>query len=206
MSNYRIAVVTCSTRPSRLNPFVTQFVQNFLKDDQPNATLSVLDLNDYSLPLLDEPAVPSQLPRDDPTPHYVHDHTKKWSTIVRQFDAFIFVTPQYNWSVPASLKNAIDYLYYEWYGKPAAIVSYGTRGGPRAAGHLRQMLMGVRMHVVETATELVIDRKSMARSVAVGEMSEEDKARWREAGAEDKLRSGLQEVVGLLKEPKEITY
>ena len=46
---------------------------------------------------------------------------------------------QYNWGYPAVLKNAIDYLYHEWKGKPAAIVSYGGHGGGKGAAQLHQV-------------------------------------------------------------------
>ena len=46
---------------------------------------------------------------------------------------------QYNWGYPAALKNALDYLYHEWKGKPAVIISYGTRGGGRAAAQLKEV-------------------------------------------------------------------
>ncbi|CAG9940141.1 unnamed protein product [Clonostachys rosea f. rosea IK726] len=203
---YRIAVVTCSTRSPRLNPFVTQSVYDLLESHHKDASLALLDLAEQSLPLYNEPAVPSQLPRDDPTPHYTHEHTQKWSATAKQFDAFIFVTPQYNWSVPASLKNALDYLYHEWSGKPAAIVTYGVRGGGRAGGHLRQILMGLRMNVATTAPELFIDKRSMERSMPLGKISPEDAERWEAAGLGVELGKVLQEVLELLKEGKKPEY
>ncbi|XHG07974.1 hypothetical protein AWENTII_011105 [Aspergillus wentii] len=140
----KIALVSCSTRNPRLNPFITQYIQNTLTPHlPPTHTLEIIDLADQHLPLYDEPAIPSKLPPDNPTPHYVHDHTKAWSARVSQYDAFIFVTPQYNWSIPASLKNALDYLYYEWKGKAAGIVSFGGRGGGKAADHLKGGFVGV---------------------------------------------------------------
>ncbi|KFA79436.1 hypothetical protein S40288_09238 [Stachybotrys chartarum IBT 40288] len=135
-STRRIALVICSTRSSRLNPFITNYVDNVIVSS-PHRTntgrsISILDLKDQGLPLYDEPEVPSYLPSDNPTPDYTHEHTRRWSAIIRQYDAFIFVTPQYNWSIPAGLKNALDYLFHEWAGKPTAIVSYGGKGGGRS--------------------------------------------------------------------------
>lgn len=48
---------------------------------------------------------------------------------------------QYNWGYPAALKNALDYLYHEWLGKPAVVITYGTRGGGKAAAQLQQVSM-----------------------------------------------------------------
>jgi NAD(P)H-dependent FMN reductase len=57
--------------------------------------------------------------------------------MVADADGFVFVTPEYNRSIPASLKNAVDFLVVEWTEKPAAIVSYGyIDGGKSAARHL----------------------------------------------------------------------
>jgi NAD(P)H-dependent FMN reductase len=110
-----IALITCSTREPRINPSITSHVHELLlshtKTTNWPGTLSTIDLADQNLPLYNEPVIPSHLPKSDPTPNYVHEHTRAWSRLIRQYDAFIFVTPQYNWSIPASLKNALDYLF-----------------------------------------------------------------------------------------------
>ncbi|KAJ1675861.1 hypothetical protein EV182_000415, partial [Spiromyces aspiralis] len=149
-SKSKIALVSCSTRHPRLNPFITDYVRSVLAESSGEVSIEIIDLAEQSLPLYNEPAVPSHLPATNPTPHYLHAHTREWSQIVRQYEAFIFVTPQYNWSIPASLKNALDYLYFEWKDKPAAIVSYGGRGGGKAACHLRDILTGLHMRPVAT--------------------------------------------------------
>lgn len=70
--------------------------------------------------------------------NYTHEHTKKWSRTINEADAFVFVTPEYNYSFPATIKNALDYLFSEWHGKPAAFVSYGgASGGMRAVQGLK---------------------------------------------------------------------
>jgi NAD(P)H-dependent FMN reductase len=100
--------------------------------------VELLDLNDWLLPLSDEPYVPA-------TGIYVHEHTRAWSRKIAAAHGYVFVTPQYNWGYPASLKNALDHLFKEWNGKPAVIVSYGHHGGGKAAAQLRQVLEGLRM-------------------------------------------------------------
>lgn len=98
-----------------------------------DAEFQLVDLKEYNLPLLDEPVPPSM-------GKYSKEHTKRWASKIAEFDAFIFVTPEYNHSVPGSLKNAIDYLYAEWNNKAAGVVSYGSIGGARAAEQLRLIL------------------------------------------------------------------
>ncbi|KAJ5128938.1 NADPH-dependent FMN reductase [Penicillium atrosanguineum] len=217
-----VAIVTCSTRSPRLNPTITQYVYDVLahdptiptkkvsddtEDTDPrHITLSILDLAKQNLPLYDESVIPASLPASDPTPHYTRGHTKAWSAVVQRYDGFIFVTPQYNWSIPASLKNAIDYLFYEWKGKPAGIVTYGSRGGGKAADHLRGILTGLRMRVVGTAPGLVVRYTGLP----VGALSEEDQrvdldekdlAGWKDAGVEGMMRNlGMELVCELDKE------
>ena len=221
----RVAIVTSSTRSPRLNPTITQYVHDVLAADptiptlnptSPNTTtidtdprhitLSILDLAAQHLPLYDESVIPASLPAADPTPHYTKEHAQNWSAVVREFDAFIFVTPQYNWSIPASLKNALDYLFHEWKWKPAGIVSYGSRGGGKAADHLRGVLTGLRMKVVETAPGLPVKYTGLP----VGALSEvEEKVEldqrdldgWKDAGMEVMLRiMGMELVCELDKE------
>ncbi len=72
---------------------------------------------------------------------YTHEHTKKWSEKIGSFDAYVFVTPEYNHGTSGALKNAIDYLYKEWVNKAAGFVGYGAAAGARAVENLR-LVMG----------------------------------------------------------------
>lgn len=143
----RIGVVIGSTRPGRVGPQVAAWVLA-QASGRPDATFELVDVADFGLPLLAEP-VPAALSHD-----YVHEHTRRWSDAVAGFDGFVFVTPEHNHSLPASLKNAIDHLYVEWNDKAAGIVGYGVQGGVRAVEHLRQVLAEVRMADARTAVGL----------------------------------------------------
>ncbi|KAG0202570.1 hypothetical protein BGX28_004941 [Mortierella sp. GBA30] len=198
MVHLNIALVTCSTRNPRINPFITSYVHTVLIAIAPeHVSLEILDIAQQSLPLYDEPAIPSRLPMDDPTPHYRHEHTRLWSAKVRAYDAFIFVTPQYNWSIPASLKNALDYLFYEWKGKPAAIVSYGGHGGNKAAEHLRVISGGLRMKAITTAPALTIHSSTFEDSLEKGRVTQEQVKAWQESGAEDAIRQMFDELINM---------
>ncbi|KAI0629099.1 flavoprotein-like protein [Trametes polyzona] len=176
-----IAVVTCSTRRPRLNPFVSAYVHQVLAaaaaSTSPSVSVDLLDIADQALPLYDEPAVPATLPATDPTTHYAHQHTRAWSATVRRYDAFVFVTPQYNWSVPASLKNAPDYLFHEWVSKPAAI----------AADHLRTILLGLRMSPIPTSVALLTHDADIADCEQRGALPPALLDAWRLAGQEHNL-------------------
>jgi NAD(P)H-dependent FMN reductase len=81
----------------------------------------------------------------------------RWSELVRSYDGFVFVFPQYNWGYPAVLKNALDFLHHEWADKPVGLVTYGSRGGGLAAAQLRQVLRGLHMRPTEKNVELKPD-------------------------------------------------
>jgi len=71
----------------------------------------------------------------------VHEHTKRWSATIERADAFVFVTPEYNFSTPAPLLNALTYLYHEWTYKPVAFASYGgASGGMRGVQMTKQLV------------------------------------------------------------------
>jgi NAD(P)H-dependent FMN reductase len=125
----KIAVVVGSTRPGRRSKEVADWVLA-RATARGGADFEMLDLARYDLPLLDEPMPPS-------LGHYKHEHTKIWAGTISRFDGFIFVTGEYNHSVPGALKNALDYLYAEWNNKAAGFVSYGSAGGVRAVENLR---------------------------------------------------------------------
>lgn len=138
----RIGIIIGSTRPGRVGESVARWVSE-VAGRRSDAEFELVDIKDYELPLLDEPVPPAM-------GQYSKEHTKKWAAKVATFDAFIFVTPEYNHSVPGSLKNAIDFLFNEWNNKVAGIVSYGSVGGVRAAEHLRQILGEVQIADVRT--------------------------------------------------------
>ena len=129
----RIGIIIGSTRPGRKAEDVGRWVFEIARQRN-DAQVELVDIQDYNLPLLDEPVPPAM-------GQYSKDHTKIWAAKIDSFDAFVFVTPEYNHGTSGALKNAIDYLYKEWNNKAAGIVSYGSMGGARAAEHLR-LVMG----------------------------------------------------------------
>ena len=128
-----IGIIIGSTRPGRRGEAVGKWVYD-VASRRTDADFQLIDLADHALPLLDEPRPPR-------LGEYVHEHTKKWSATIAPLDGFVFVTPEYNHSTSAALKNAIDYLFVEWNDKAAGFVSYGGTGGTRAVEHLR-LIMG----------------------------------------------------------------
>jgi len=142
-----LQVIVASTRPGRVGRCVADW---FVKEACKHASFEVrvADLAEINLPLLDEPYHPSQ--RD-----YQHQHTKDWSATVDAADAFVLVMPEYNFSFSAALKNAIDYLFFEWQYKPVGFVSYGnTSGGLRAVQMLKQVVTTLKMFPLNEAVAI----------------------------------------------------
>lgn len=127
-----VAVILGSTRPGRNGEAVARWVHE-LASRRKDARFELVDVRDFDLPLLDEPVPPSQH-------QYSKPHTKRWAAKIDSFDAFVFVTAEYNHGIPGALKNAIDFLYREWNNKAAGFVSYGSAGGARAVEHLRDVM------------------------------------------------------------------
>jgi NAD(P)H-dependent FMN reductase len=147
----RIAIVAGSTRPRRrariVADWVYQVAKAHLAAGDGDADIEVVDLAHYRLPLLDEPS-PAAIG------DYRNDHTRAWAAAIAAYDGFVFVTPEYNHSVPAALKNAIDYLFAEWNDKAAGFVSYGLNGGVRAVEHLRLTLAEAKVACVRSQVAL----------------------------------------------------
>ncbi|KAJ7133448.1 flavoprotein-like protein, partial [Mycena epipterygia] len=151
-----LAFIIASTRTPRAGPAIANIITGIITPLLPaNITLTVVDLMDHPLPLhTADLIIPAGIPIPVAGTAYADPATNAWSALVRSFDAFIFLTPQYNWGYPAALKLALDALYHEWTGKPALVLSYGNRGGGKAAAQLRQVLAGLHMRVCERGVEL----------------------------------------------------
>jgi NAD(P)H-dependent FMN reductase len=128
----RVAIIVGSTRPGRRSAAVSKWVFDIAKNRK-DAEFEIVDIEDFNLPLLDEPVPPSM-------GQYSKAHTKAWSAKINSFDAYIFVTPEYNHGPSGALKNAIDFLFREWSNKAAGFVGYGGSGGTRAVEQLRQVM------------------------------------------------------------------
>lgn len=127
---YKLKVIIASTRPSRKGPLITHWFLDIAKEHK-NFEIEVLDLKEINLPLMDEMEHPSLR-------RYANPHTISWSKTIEEADAFVIVTPEYNFGYPATLKNALDYLSAEWQEKPMGFVSYGgVSGGTRAVQDLK---------------------------------------------------------------------
>lgn len=147
MSKPTLTIVIGSTRPGRVGPkFATWFRSLAIAHD--GFDVELVDLAQLNLPFLDEPSHPRLR-------QYVHQHTIDWSRTVERSDAFVFVTPEYDFGYSAALKNAIDYLSQEWADKAVGFVSYGgVAGGTRAVQQLKQVVTALKMIPVAESVNL----------------------------------------------------
>jgi NAD(P)H-dependent FMN reductase len=134
----KLLIVIASTRPGRAGlPIAEWFRDRAVAHG--GFDVEVADLAELGLPFMDEPNHPRLR-------QYTHQHTKDWSATVDAADAFVFVTPEYNYGLTAPLKNAIDFLHEEWAHKPVGFVSYGgVAAGTRAVQMLKQVVTTLRM-------------------------------------------------------------
>ncbi|MGN6466691.1 MAG: NADPH-dependent FMN reductase [Rhizobiaceae bacterium] len=134
----KLQTIIVSTRPSRQGPPLGQWFHDYASANS-EFDAELLDLADFELPVFDEPEHPRLR-------KYVHEHTKRWSQAIERGDAYVFVTPEYNYAPPPSFFNAVTYLSSEWAYKPAGLLSYGgVSGGLRAQQAAKPVLTTLRI-------------------------------------------------------------
>ncbi len=159
----RLLIIIASTRPGRRGQAVADW---FAARAQAHRAfdIEIADLAQVALPLLNEP---NDSARDD----YAHEHTKHWSATVDTADAIVLVMPEYNRTFTAPLKNALDYLYYEWNYKPVGLVSYGgISGGLRAAYAIKPALTALRMVPIDDAVAI----RDVRRHIVDGQLQADE--------------------------------
>ncbi|MFV0535283.1 MAG: NADPH-dependent FMN reductase [Cumulibacter sp.] len=147
MSNPVLQVIVCSTRPTRVGKSVADW---FIETARAHGGLDVevADLAEIQLPLLDEPHHPAMQ-------QYQHEHTKQWAQRIAGSDAYVLVTPEYNYGLPAAGKNALDYLWHEWGMKPVGFVSYGgMSAGIRAVQMFKEVVTTLRMYPMSATVSI----------------------------------------------------
>lgn len=151
--NLHVKVIVGSTREGRFSDKAAAWIAEELKKQEAVA-VEVLDLRDYPLPFYSDPISPAMV-KDGA---YSNEMVRKWSAKIREADAFIIVTPEYNRGTSGVLKNALDWLYQEWNKKPVAFVSYGSVGGARAVEQLRLTAIELQMAPIRMAVHIPGDQ------------------------------------------------
>jgi NAD(P)H-dependent FMN reductase len=176
---FKVGILIGTTRVARIGPQVATFLLDILHDAgttqyptaQSRITLEAIDIQDFQLPMFNEPGLMNRITR---TEDYLHAHTRAWSAHISTFDAFVFLSAQRNWGIPAELKNAIDYLFHEWKGKPVMVVSYGGHGGVQAAEQIKIVTGAMGMRVVQRMVNMKFPSKEHLDRGLFGEDMELD--------------------------------
>ena len=146
MSKLKIAVIIGSTRDSRFGPKPAQWIFELARKRE-QLDVELVDLKEFGLPFFNEKATNLWMPSEDPK-------AIAWQQKIDQFDGFIVVTPEYNRSMPASLKNAFDQAYNEWNRKPIGFLGYGVVGAARAIEHARSSATELHMVNLRSAVHI----------------------------------------------------
>jgi NAD(P)H-dependent FMN reductase len=144
----KVKVIIGSTRPNRFSEKPAHWIYEETQKRE-GVAAELLDLRDYSMPFFDQPISPAMSGGK-----YANDVVKTWAGKIKDGDAFIIVTPEYNHGYPAVLKNALDSIFQEWNKKPVGFVSYGNAGGARSVEQLRQVVIELQMFPIRNAIHL----------------------------------------------------
>lgn len=143
----QVKIILGSDREGRFGEKVGSYVES-LAAKQADWEVELLDLKEWELPYSFGTTTPK-------SGNYELPKTKEWAAKIKEADAFIIVTPEYNHGYPAVLKNALDLVYAEWNRKPVAFVGYGAAmGGGRAIEQLRQVIIELEMASTRNAVDI----------------------------------------------------
>lgn len=139
----KLLVVLASVRKGRAGKQVADwFVETVKKDGR--FSVDLVDLKELDLSY----ELPETLPSAIQNSEYEDEKDRQWAKHVNEADAVVFVSPEYNHGMPASLKNALDHLYAEWVNKPTAFVGYGAAGAPYSQAALGLVAGWIKLDVV----------------------------------------------------------
>ena len=171
-----IAIISSSVRTGRVSHRVALYFKQFI-ESRNLGSAEILDLHEYNFPIFEERL--KFLPAPTPT-------LLEYASKVKSADGIIMVTPEYNGGYPASLKNAIDVLYDEWYHKPVAIstVSNGIFGGTQVITSLQFSLFKIR---ATTVTAMFPNPKAQDAFNEAGEAIDKDATDKRATGFVNEL-------------------
>jgi len=146
MEQLKIGIVISKIREGRFGDKPVRWILE-VASERTDLEVEIVDLRDYPLPLFEEAAGPAFAP-----PHF--SVAQRWGEKMAEFDGYLFVTAEYNHSIPGVLKNALDNAYPEFNKKPAAFVCYGGVGGARAIEQLRLICIELQMAPTRTAVHI----------------------------------------------------
>lgn len=143
-----IGIILGSIREGRSGEAIANWVKEIADKRESGVEYELLDLKSFNVPLLESATVPGMA-----NGQYDNANVQAWADAIKSCDGFIFVTPEYNHSVPGPFKNAFDSIA-EWQGKTVAFVGYGFSGGVRAVEAWRLAVANFSMHQIRAQVEV----------------------------------------------------
>lgn len=148
----KIAVILGSGRKGRNGEGVANWILEMAQQRNADVTYELVDIKDFDLPFYTHELSPSFLDKQ-----YDDAAIQRWSETIEQYAGFVFVTPEYNHSVPAQFKNAFDHLYSEWKSKPVLLAGYSWTGAKFCIPAWKEVVLTPEMQYID---------KPMAFSIA----------------------------------------
>lgn len=196
----KIAFIITSTRKGRVGDKVGAYVKKIFDSVVSSENhITTVDVLDFNLPVFDEAVIPAMVPKhaDWTTPH-----ARAWSDEIAKYDGYVILANEYNFGLSSSTKNAVDYLYHAWIGKPIMVVTYGIMGGTFSSDQLSNTLKMMHLKVVDTKPQLAFVGEPTGPDVMAamrGELSDDTVKKW-DAEKKGDLVKGLGELETMLKE------
>jgi NAD(P)H-dependent FMN reductase len=179
----KLMIIFGSSRQGRRGEVVSNWVKDQATKDG-RFEIDYVDLRELNLPFFDEPTSPLSMESLD---EYTHPEGKAWAERVAKADGYILITPEYNYSTSAVLKNALDWVGKPWVGKAVGFVGYGSiGGGTRAVEHLRTIVVELSLFQAPPSVQVVGFKKAF-----------DENGQPKEVRYNDNLKKVLNEVVRL---------
>lgn len=152
-----VGIIVTSNRAVRLGPSVGALVHSLLEPAAQAASiiLQTVEVRNFDLPVYEGPVPPKFMASQGLQYEPATSPARRWADAMAALDGYVFVVNEYN-GMSGATKNALDYLYAGFVGKPAAVVSYGGFGGGLANAQTRAVLGRMGLTVVEPAVELAL--------------------------------------------------
>ncbi len=163
----KVLIVTGSVRKGRIADKILDQVQAELQN-YPELEISLADLKELPMAFFDSELTPSH---EDYKP--TDENAQKFSQLVTAADKVLILTPEYNHSTPAVLKNAIDWLYKEWQDKPIAMIGYGWVGGARSIKNLHTMFEFLKPQLIEPEGNLRFTQEIEIDGTPIGDKAKD---------------------------------
>ncbi|RSH91495.1 hypothetical protein EHS25_009794 [Saitozyma podzolica] len=196
----RLGVILGSVRHASNTAGIASFVESIIHQSFPSITLEVIHLAqspNHPLPFVVEDIIPAAHDLSSLPDTYVDPSVRAWSATVLSWDAVLVITPQYNWGIPAPLKNSFDHLFKEWVGKPAGIITLGGHGGSKCAEQLKVVMGGGMDMRLATAMVGIQLSKEVIRTAKRWDGHEEQLKQY-----EEEVRVLLEELVQMVETPQ----